>query len=172
ITVAGRGDAGNLLRLARVGEDMPTPARRNRAARGAARRRSSRVTAVAPPSLRVGALPSASLPCLKVVEATLKEWLGDPTPKPPTAPARARPPVIPATILWCGLLVCVLHGFHAQLDLWRLLTKWGLWHFPRVEVSDMAIYARLERTPPKAMHDLFFQVTQAIRTRLPERSVV
>lgn len=79
--------------------------------------------------------------------------------------------MLAATVLWCGLLVCLLHGFSAQLDLWRLLTQWGLWHFPRVDVSDMAVYKRLERTSPAALRALFDQVSAAASTQLTRRSV-
>jgi hypothetical protein len=75
-------------------------------------------------------------------------------------------------LLWCGLLVCILRGFSAQLELWRLLTQWGLWHFPRVDVSDMAVYQRLKRTPPTAMQRFFLQITAAIKKHLQDHRVL
>src|SRR5206468_3995922 len=108
-------------------------------------------------------------------EATLQEWLTT-TAVPlaaPTAPRRrGRPPVLPAMLLWSGLLVCILRGFRAQLDLWRLLTQQGLWHFPRVNVCDMAVYKRLERSSPAGMQQLFERVTQAIQDAWPELTSV
>jgi hypothetical protein len=58
---------------------------------------------------------------------------------------RGRPRVLPALCLWSGLLVCVLRGFSSQLALWRLLTIGGLWHFPRIAITDEAVYRRLAR---------------------------
>jgi hypothetical protein len=74
--------------------------------------------------------------------------------------------------LWVGLIVCIVRGFSAQLELWRLLTQWGLGRFPRVDVTDMAIYKRLERTPPTAMRSLFGPITAALRQHGPEHTVV
>jgi len=75
-------------------------------------------------------------------------------------------------LLWSGLLVCILRGFRAQLDLWRLLTQQGLWHFPRVNVCDMAVYNRLERSSSAGMQHLLEQVTQAIQAAWPDLSSV
>jgi hypothetical protein len=75
-------------------------------------------------------------------------------------------------MLWCGLLVCILRGFSSQLELWRLLTRFGLWHFPRVNVSDMAVYNRLKRTPPTVMEQFFLQISATIREHLREHSVL
>lgn len=105
---------------------------------------------------------------LEVLEATLRDLLGDPSSASPPAkgpPPRGRPPILPATLLWAGLLVCILRGFSAQLQLWRLLTLKGLWRFPKVALTDMAIYKRLERTGPEAMQAFFLQVTQALQER-------
>jgi hypothetical protein len=66
-------------------------------------------------------------------------------PPPPGPSSPGRPPILPALLLWTGLLVCVLHGFSSSLDLWRLLTGLGLWQFPRVAIADQALYARLAR---------------------------
>jgi hypothetical protein len=135
---------------------MPTPTRHNRARR----------TAVRTP------LPRGGVPSLDAVENRLRDWLGEVTLPPPTHSAPGRPPVLPAMLLWVGLLVCLVRGFSSQRELWRLLTQWGLWHFPRVNVTDMAIYKRLERTPPFAMQRFFLQITAAIRQHLQEHSVV
>jgi hypothetical protein len=111
---------------------------------------------------------AAQRPVLDVLEGALQDLLGDPhaagaVPKR-TAP-RGRPPILPATVLWAGLLVCILRGFSAQLQLWRLLTLKGLWRFPKVALTDMAIYKRLERAGPEAMQAFFAQVTQAVQER-------
>src|SRR5437868_14612723 len=57
---------------------------------------------------------------------------------------RGRPRVLPSLCLWGGLLVCVLRGFSSQLALWRLLSWTRLWDYPRIPVSDQAVYQRLE----------------------------
>src|SRR5262249_14984382 len=72
-------------------------------------------------------------------------------------------------LLWAGLLVCILRGFSAQLQLWRLLATHRLWRFPKVQITDMAVYQRLARTGPEAMQGLFAQITQALQARFAER---
>lgn len=130
---------------------MPTPARRSRQARTQLRTRPPRV----------------AVPPLDVLEATLRDWLGEvPLAPPPRRPGPGRRPVLPAMLLWTGLLVCLLRGLNAQLELWRLLTQWGLWDFPRVAVGDMAVYKRLERTGPASLQRFFAQVSALIRERL------
>jgi hypothetical protein len=69
--------------------------------------------------------------------------------------------------LWGGLLVCILRGFSSQLSLWRLLTAHGLWHFPRVTISDEAVYKALERGGLAPLERLLAQVTQVLGERLP-----
>ena len=66
----------------------------------------------------------------------------------PQAPPRylsclGRPAILPKLCLWAGVLVSVLRGFHSQLSLWRMITERGLWSYPRLPVSDQAIYKRL-----------------------------
>lgn len=119
--------------------------------------------------------PSSCLPSLDALENVLRSFLE----YPPSTPegesrvaARGRPPVLPAALLWTGMLVCILRGFRSQLELWRLLTQWGLWNFPRVAVSDMAIYKRLERSPATAMQDLFTRLTSALQEEWAQLSSV
>src|SRR5688572_4235613 len=110
------------------------------------------------PAVRTRPNPAVCLPTLDTLETLLREYLGDPAQLgnlSPRTSARGRPVVLPAALLWTGLLVCVLRGFRCQLELWRLLTQWGLWHFPRVEVCDMAVYKRLERSDGSEMQTLF-----------------
>jgi hypothetical protein len=79
---------------------------------------------------------------------------------------RGRPPVLPALLLWSGLVVCVLRRATAQRDLWRLLAGTGLWHFPAVPVSDDAIYKRLATDGPALLAGLFADVTALLLARL------
>lgn len=77
-----------------------------------------------------------------------------------------RPRVLPALCLWAGLVVCVLHGFSSHLALWRLLSGHGLWRFPRVAVSDQALYHRLARDGTGPLERLFAQVSAVLAERL------
>ena len=119
------------------------------------------------------ASPSASPSCgsepgLDQVEQFLREALEGLV----AAPAgggrrgRGRPRVLPSLCVWAGLLVCVLRGFSSQLDLWRRLTWQGLWDYPRVAVTDQAIYDRLAREGTAPLEALFRQVTRLLAARL------
>jgi Transposase DDE domain len=79
---------------------------------------------------------------------------------------RGRPPILPATVLWAGLAVCVLRRATSQLDVWRLLSAHGLWDFPAVPVSDDAVYKRLEQDGAAAMEHLFAGVSALLVPRL------
>ena len=118
---------------------------------------------------------AAHLPALGSVEATLRGYLADPNVghgPPVEARGPGRPATLPAAVLWSGLLVCILRGFGSQLEIWRLLTQWGLWDFPRIAVTPMAVYKRLERAPAAAMKALFANVTSALQEQWPDLSCV
>jgi hypothetical protein len=101
------------------------------------------------------------------VEALLCELVGALIPVSGSAGRhRGRPPILPAALLWSGLVVCVLRRATAQRDLWRLLAGTGLWHFPAVPVSDDAIYKRLARDGPTVLEELFGAVTALLIERL------
>jgi hypothetical protein len=108
------------------------------------------------------ALPAPAV--LDRLEGMLGELVAALDPSP--VPGRGRPPVLPGLLLWAGLLVCVLRGFAGQRDLWRLLTGAGLWHFPRVAISDDAVDKRLERAGAAAMERLFADLTTVLTTRI------
>jgi hypothetical protein len=101
----------------------------------------------------------------------LLDWL-EALPPPVRVPGPGRPPIVPAMLLWSGLLVCLLRGFSAQLDLWRKLTTHGLWRYSRVEVSDMAIYQRLGRTSPTVLAEFLEQLSAALTVHLQGRCAV
>lgn len=69
--------------------------------------------------------------------------------------------------LWAGALVGVIRGFSAQLEIWRLLTANGLWDFPRLAVSDDAVYQRLQYAGRDTFRGLFERVTAVVRGRRP-----
>ena len=90
--------------------------------------------------------------------------------EPESAPQKrsvGRPRIIPALCLWAGLLVCVLHGFSSQLALWRLLSSYGLWFYPRYAVTDQAVYKRLAQAGTDALERLFEQISALLRARVP-----
>jgi hypothetical protein len=124
-----------------------------------------------PPRRATGPLPEH-----EAVEARLRDWIGDPLAaaslRSSSRAGAGRPPVLPAVVLWSGLLVCLLRGFHAQLELWRLLSLAGLWDFPRIDVGDMAVYQRLKRASAAVMETFFLQITAVLRERLADRCAV
>ena len=75
------------------------------------------------------------------------------------ADTRGQPRILPALALWAGILVSVARGFNSQLELWRLLTSQGLWHFPRFNLTNDAIYKRLKNPPRDTLKTVFEQVT-------------
>jgi len=74
--------------------------------------------------------------------------------------------ILPALLLWAGLLVCVLHGFSKQLALWRLLSRQGLWGYPPLPLSDQAVYKRLGTGGTAVLEHLFAQISAILAERL------
>lgn len=87
---------------------------------------------------------------------------------PPTARGRGRPAVLPAAMLWLGILVGILRGGETQRAVWRLLSLNGLWALPRLGITDEALYQRLRRLPVARWQDFFTLVTQALLARREE----
>jgi hypothetical protein len=78
-----------------------------------------------------------------------------------------RKPILPALVLWSGVIVAVLRGFSSQLQIWRLVTWEGLWHYPRYQVTDQAVYNRLaEKEGQITMQALFYRVRDGLKERL------
>ncbi|MFQ5814865.1 MAG: IS4 family transposase [Anaerolineae bacterium] len=100
------------------------------------------------------------------IESFLAELVADLSPEPPSPSGPGRPRILPALVLWTGLLVCVLRGFTSQLALWRLLSLKGVWHFPRYLITDQAVYARLTRAGTAPLEGFFTQVSAALTERL------
>lgn len=84
--------------------------------------------------------------------------------EPPAA--RGRPRILPAYVLWSGLLVCVLRGYTSQLELWRLLSDGGFWEYPRYPIDDQTLYKRLATGGTEALERLFGQLSQLLAERL------
>jgi Transposase DDE domain len=100
------------------------------------------------------------------IEQFLIEAVGHLDLEPAAPPGPGRPRILPALCLWAGLLVCVLHGFSSHRALWRLLTSRGLWHFPRLPLSDQALYHRLARDGTGALERLFAHLSALLAERL------
>jgi hypothetical protein len=81
-------------------------------------------------------------------------------------PGPGAPRILPASLLWSGLVVCVLRGFGSQSALWRLLTQRGLWASPPVAVTDDAIQKRLARDGLEPMTRLLAQITTLLAARI------
>jgi hypothetical protein len=77
-----------------------------------------------------------------------------------------RPRILPAMCLWGALLMTVLNGMKSQTSVWRLLSITGLWNYPRYEVSDQAVYNRLEKGGTSELETLFKWISEALKERL------
>jgi len=121
-----------------------------------------------PPAPAEAPLPSPT-PTAAFLEAFLRRFLPTtlPTPDPDAPPDRGRPPVLPAFLLWSGLLVTLLRGFSRQSDLWRLLSRHGLWDFPRFQVTSQAVYLRLQSLSPTPLLAFFDALTAHLYAELP-----
>lgn len=85
------------------------------------------------------------------------------TPRNPSG----RKAVLPALVLWSGIIVAVLRGFSSQLQIWRLVSWEGFWNFPQYPITDQAVYNRLaEESGPEAMQALFYRVRDGLKERL------
>jgi hypothetical protein len=99
------------------------------------------------------------------MEAFLRDRLEELPPPAPRQRGPGRPPLLPVFVLWAGLLVCVLRGFAAQRSLWQQLCLKGLWRFPRVSLTEQAIYQRLASLDPEPFLTFFTQLTAVLRAR-------
>jgi Transposase DDE domain len=77
-----------------------------------------------------------------------------------------RPRVLSGWHLCLGLLVCLMRGWHAQRDLWRLISFEGFGHFVPLGLSDQAIYKRLEEDGTSVHQQLFAHLSQWLRQHL------
>lgn len=113
---------------------------------------------------------TSETPALLAVEAQLRAWLEAPcaaalTANPDAPRPVGRPATLPAMVLWTGLLVALVRGVASPTGVWRLICQHGLWRLPAIEVTDMAVYQRLVRTPVAALPALFAHVTTLLHAR-------
>ena len=75
---------------------------------------------------------------------------------------RGRPQVLLMEHLAVSILWCFLTGWHAQLELWRLLCSESIGRFRPLVLSDQAVYNRLAKGGSQAMQQLCVQVSSCI----------
>lgn len=102
------------------------------------------------------------------IETTLRE-LADDLVLDPAPPGPGRPRILPESLLWLGMLVCVLNGWNRQRDLWRLLATTGLWDHARIPIADQTIYRRLAAGGTATLETLFRQISALLAQRLATR---
>lgn len=77
-----------------------------------------------------------------------------------------RKKILPALVLWSGVVVGILRGFTTQADIWRLVSWQGFWNYRGSEVSDQAVYNRLDEKGNQTLQRLFIAVRDGLRERL------
>jgi hypothetical protein len=105
-------------------------------------------------------------PVLDELEASLRQLIADAAPSLDPPKPRGRPRILPAAVLWSGLVVCVLRGFSSQLELWRLLSSGRFWDYPRYPIDDQALYQRLATGGTAPLEALFAQLSRLLHERL------
>ncbi len=118
-----------------------------------------------PPLPPVPPSPTSAV-LLSDIEGFLQTLLAALVPDDCVPAGPGRPRVLPALLLWTALLLCVLQRATSRLAIWRLLTSHGLWHYPRVAVTDQAVYKRLDAAGTQPLQDLFAHVSALLRQRL------
>jgi hypothetical protein len=106
------------------------------------------------------------VPVIGDVETCLRELIEELGSAPAVPRGRGRPALLPAVCLWGGRRLCVLQGATSQLAIWRLITQLGLWQFPRIAVSDQALYHRLARSRTHPLEVLLRQFSTLLAARL------
>jgi hypothetical protein len=99
------------------------------------------------------------------IEARLRQLIEALAREPAARKGPGAPLVLPAMLLWSSVIVGVLRGFRSQAELWRLVSVYGLWSYPRVSVSEEAVRRRLMGATEQ-MRLLFEQITGLLAARL------
>lgn len=100
---------------------------------------------------------------LKEIVETLE--IPDKKESPRQSPA-GRKMILPALVLWSGVVVGILRGFTTQAQIWRLVSWQGLWAYPLSKVSDQAVYNRLAEAGNQTLQMLFLAVRDKLKERL------
>ena len=80
--------------------------------------------------------------------------------------AVGRKKILPALVLWSGVVVGILRGFTTQAEIWRRVSWKGLWEYPISKVSDQAVYNRLAEEGNQTLQLLFMSVRDGLKERL------
>lgn len=81
---------------------------------------------------------------------------------PPEAEKAGRPRSLPSSSLWMAVLVAVLRGLKSQRAIWRLLARGGWWGLPCYDISDQAVYKRLEQEGWQPLAHVFAHLSQIL----------
>jgi len=85
---------------------------------------------------------------------------------PLAQPKRGRPPALTRPHLALGILMCVLQGWHSQLQVWRLLVGNHVGPFAPLPLCDEAVYRQLARNGLSCLQQLFDHISLWLRERL------
>jgi len=105
-------------------------------------------------------------PSVSEIERFLETLLADLDLAPSGPPGPGRPRVLSALVLWGALVTCVIEGQPSQRAIWRKIADQGLWGRRGLDISDEAVYKRLERDGTAPLEALFSQVTALLADRL------
>ena len=87
--------------------------------------------------------------------------------EPEAAPqTRGRPRILPSLCLWGAMLFCLFRGGDSQLALWRMIRHYGVFSYPPLDISDQAVYKRLETEGETPLQKLFLHVSALLEERL------
>lgn len=116
-------------------------------------------------------LPSDSLPAdpdaiSADIEAFLQPILADLLPADSPTDGPGRPHILPSLLLWTAFIVGVLQHAESRRAIWRMIAIRGLWRYPHIDVSDQAVYDRLDAAGTLPLQNLFAQVSALLRIRL------
>lgn len=81
-------------------------------------------------------------------------------------PKRGRPPTLTRPHLALAILMCLLQGWHAQLQVWRLIVGGQVGPFAALWLCDEAVYGQLARNGVACLQQLFDQISLWLRERL------
>jgi hypothetical protein len=85
---------------------------------------------------------------------------------PIAQPKRGRPPTLTRPHLALAILMCLLQGWHSQLQVWREIAGKHVGPFAPLPLSDEAVYKQLARNGVACLQQLFDHVSLWLRQRL------